>query len=221
MTPGFTPYLRDAGDTRYFEEDEPISDWSDSEESEKVVPSHDEIRRLLRSEGFSSETTSTFIGMIARPYDTMKLRQIDIKIDSNGCLSDGGKEKLKQYAREFGCKERKRPRDIFLRDKATQGGVMNIRKQTGFLGYTWLKAPTPPRVPSMLEDELGRARANLSLGCDLLPTPHQYQMPTPANFFDQDPSYAMYRPDTEAKGFWHGDGQYDYPAPAYWPAYGQ
>lgn len=210
MTPGFTPHLRDAGDTRYFEEDEPISDWSESEDAGKPFVPHEEIRRVLKRDGFGSETIRTFLGMIERPYDAIKLRNIDIKIESNGRLSDGGKDLLKFYAREFGCKERKRPRDILLRDKTTQAEVMDIRKQTAFLDYTWLKAPSPPRVPTLLEGALDRAHTNMALDFDLLPPQHALPLPDPASLFHQESSYGMYRPNSEVRRYWHGDGHYDY-----------
>ncbi|KAK9786936.1 putative Protein kinase domain-containing protein [Seiridium cardinale] len=40
---------------------------------------------------------------------------------------------------ENGKKERKRPRDVLLRDRQTKETVMGIRKQSAFLGYTWTR----------------------------------------------------------------------------------
>ena len=37
----------------------------------------------------------------------------------------------------MGRKERKRPRDILLRDENTKNTVMDVRMETAFLGYTW------------------------------------------------------------------------------------
>jgi hypothetical protein len=47
------------------------------------------------------------------------------------------KEMLKHFVRLYGQKERKRPRDILLRDQDLKEGVMDIRKKTAFMGYAW------------------------------------------------------------------------------------
>ncbi|KAM0819553.1 putative Protein kinase domain-containing protein [Seiridium cardinale] len=82
ISPPFVPHISSLADTHYFDEEEPISDWSESQAS--------------------NETTET--------------------------------------VRKNGNKERKRPRDRLLRDRQTKETVMEIRKRSAFLGYTWTRA---------------------------------------------------------------------------------
>lgn len=216
-TPGFTPFLRDAGDTRYFEEDEPISDWSESEDADKAMAPPEEIRKVLRRDGFRSRSIRSFLGLISQPYDTMRLRQIDQKIESFGRLTDSGKDVLKQYARTFGRKERKRPRDILLRDKRTTKDVMAVRKQSAFVGYTWLKAPALPPVPTLLEEALARARQpNLIAAFDGPQLQPFNAMPTSGPVYHEAYSYEAYHAAPAGQRYWHMDGPYDYMAGGYY-----
>jgi hypothetical protein len=63
-------------------------------------------------------------------------------------LDAGHRSMLKRFVRLFGRKERKRPRDRLLRDRRTKKMVMEVRKQTAFLGYTWRRMrPLPAFSP--------------------------------------------------------------------------
>ena len=63
---------------------------------------------------------------------------------------DGPVEKIVPAAIKKKKRERKRARDIILRDPATTTQAMKIRKATAFLGYDYKK-------PSMIEEVLERA----------------------------------------------------------------
>ncbi|KAI0432129.1 kinase-like domain-containing protein [Xylaria sp. FL1042] len=49
-------------------------------------------------------------------------------------------DQMKAFVRAFGKRERKRPRDRLLRDRRTKATVLEVRKQTAFLGYTFRRA---------------------------------------------------------------------------------
>ncbi|CRK42458.1 hypothetical protein BN1708_008752 [Verticillium longisporum] len=155
MTPGFVPHLHASDDTRYFDEDEPVSDWSETAESEGPIISPHKMKRLLRREGFCSRSIGSFMGYIATPFDTTRLRQIDQRIEGKAHFSEEDKHVLKYLVRKFGCKERKGARDILLRDPTTRRDVMNVRKQKAFVDYTWKRAPEPPCVPVAAVDDDG------------------------------------------------------------------
>ncbi|CAI0650659.1 unnamed protein product [Colletotrichum noveboracense] len=149
-TPQWLPLIRGDLDTRYFEEDEPISDWSESSSSggqdgvdgNEAIPDRIwlKLRRSLAACDYREEHVVFVMKAIKQPYDSTRLKQIDRDIDE--CfsrLSYDGKNGLKEYVRKYGQKERKRPRDMLLRDPDTKDEVMQLRKQTAFLGYSWRK----------------------------------------------------------------------------------
>ncbi|KAK6205811.1 WD domain protein [Pestalotiopsis sp. IQ-011] len=177
IPPPFVPRLSNLEDARYFEEDEPISDWSESQadtdvemEAETYSPQHlpmtipnkmttaanPFIEGPLPSVGLPPQGSRKMAEMhatlaswpkpiriamsqfVASPYDSMRLKRINREIDH---MSPDPKdaEKLKIFVRRFGKKERKRPRDRLLRDRQTKSAVLEIRKQSAFLGYTWTR----------------------------------------------------------------------------------
>ncbi|KAM0329934.1 hypothetical protein ACHAQA_004101 [Verticillium albo-atrum] len=154
MTPGFVPHLNASDDTRYFDEDDPISDWSETVESEEPTVSPYKMKRVLRREGFCSRSIGSFMGYIATPYDTTRLRQIDQHIEGKTHFSEEDKNVLKYLVRKFGCKERKGARDILLRDPNTRRDVMAVRRQRAFIDYAWRRAPAPPPVSAIELDDV-------------------------------------------------------------------
>ncbi|KAK2754937.1 serine threonine-protein kinase cbk1 [Colletotrichum kahawae] len=149
-TPKWLPRIHGDLDTRYFEEDEPISDWSDSLSSgvQDVVDGNGAItdrawhtlKKSLSDARYEEEHFAFLLDAIKQPYDSTRLKQIDRDIDERfSRLSYDGKNGLKEYVRKYGQKERKRPRDMLLRDPDTKDEVMQLRKQTAFLGYSWRK----------------------------------------------------------------------------------
>ncbi|KEY71096.1 hypothetical protein S7711_00918 [Stachybotrys chartarum IBT 7711] len=134
MSPPFVPHIHSDDDTHYFDESEPITDWSDSTISTAMV-TPDDVRSVLVK--FREEVRALAVQLVAVPYDSAKLRQIDSQIDTNLKLLSEEKEILKHFVRLYGKKERKRPRDRLLRDEKTKQVVMDVRKQTAFMGYGW------------------------------------------------------------------------------------
>lgn len=135
LTPPFIPHISSAEDTHYFDESEPIEDWSESSPSNPGI-SPEEVKNVLCD--FRSSVQHKAIELIATPYDSARLRKIDEDINSNAHkLAPEEMEVLKHFVRLYGRKDRKRPRDLLLRDKDTREIVMDIRKKTAFIGYTW------------------------------------------------------------------------------------
>ena len=189
LEPPHVPQLGSMDDTRYFDEEDEISDWSESDTSESDqidTPSHhhhhqpedatdpptlsppgntppdspetalpptaaplraapsraDEAREAMA--GFRRSVQRWAMTAIATPYDTARLRALDAQIDSMSGLNPSERAALRHFIRVFGRKERKRPRDRLLRDKTTRNIVMEVRKKTAFLGYTWRRMRPPP-----------------------------------------------------------------------------
>ena len=131
-TPPFVPNIKSTEDTHYFDEEEPISDFSESiscpatqigEISDALKPFNREIQIL----------TANFI---EKPHNSIRLRKIDKEIEGFN-VNDEQKLYLKGIIRHYGEKERKRPRDKLLRDKDKGLKVLELRKQGAFLGYTY------------------------------------------------------------------------------------
>lgn len=87
--------------------------------------------------GLHSSIQNWALSAIAKPYDATRLRNFDSQVEGIAGLTSSERNFLKQFIRVFGRKERKRPRDRLLRDRATRSVVMKERKKTAFLGYTW------------------------------------------------------------------------------------
>ena len=132
MSPPFVPNIRTTEDAHYFDEEDPISDFSKSvsgppatlgEIADALKPFHPRIQVLAAN-------------FIDKPHDSLKLRKFEKEIE---CLNIGEEQKayLKGFGRLYGPKERKRPRDKLLRDRNTAPKVLELRKQGAFLGYTY------------------------------------------------------------------------------------
>ncbi|KAK7423269.1 hypothetical protein QQX98_001059 [Neonectria punicea] len=134
ITPPFVPHIHGVEDTHYFDESDLIEDWSESSPS-GVLLAPDEVRQVLRD--FEPSVQNHAIKLIESPFDSTKLRKMDRQIDASWELRLEEKEMLKHFVRLYGQKERKRPRDILLRDQDIRDDVMDIRKKTAFIGYTW------------------------------------------------------------------------------------
>ncbi|KAK3397956.1 kinase-like protein [Sordaria brevicollis] len=183
IDPPYVPHLRGPADTHYFDDEDSISDWSDSsEESEPEDPSPSSFGSPANSgpygssspispntpsmlgslkdlsisnhhpnptakttsgarqalHGFGRDVQKWALAAIAVPYDRNRLHHLDSQIDEKFVgMGSEAREILKQFVRVYGKKDRKRPRDKLLRDKNTKAVVMDVRKRTAFLGYTW------------------------------------------------------------------------------------
>ncbi|KAH8676810.1 kinase-like domain-containing protein [Tricladium varicosporioides] len=137
MVPPFVPQIRSMDDTQYFDEEEPISDFSDSASGPE--PTKEEIAEALRP--FTREIQILAKGFIERPHDSSKLRKVEKEIDTF-VIPEEQKEYLKSFVKHYGKKERKRPRDKLLRDRETAPKVLELRKRGAFLGYTYRRFQT-------------------------------------------------------------------------------
>lgn len=132
MTPPFVPNIKSMDDTHYFDEEESISDFSAS--ITHAQPTPDNLAGALKN--FDKELQIVATGYIERPYDSIKLRNLEKEIDAFD-VPDEQKTHLKDFVKRFGHKERKRPRDRLLRDRALAPKVLELRKGCAFLGYTY------------------------------------------------------------------------------------
>ena len=121
--PPFVPDVKSREDTKYFDEEEPISDVDDASSSSSVHENH-------RSEETAAADQTT---------------QVDGPFAQREDAGTKGKKDSKR-------KEKKRPRDRALRDKAVGRQVLELRKKGAFIGYTYQR-PTF----SFIEEERGRS----------------------------------------------------------------
>jgi protein-serine/threonine kinase len=138
MTPPFVPAIKSLDDTHYFDEEEPISDFSTSHDEENYLspPTEEELNAALRC--FNREIQILARDYVGSAYDSTKLRHIEREIDSF-VMSEEQKEYLRGFVKAYGRKEKKRPRDRLLRDGEYRAGVLECRKRGAFLGYSWRK----------------------------------------------------------------------------------
>ncbi|KAM5383620.1 hypothetical protein ACJZ2D_001857 [Fusarium nematophilum] len=152
MTPPFIPHLQSDSDAHYFDESEPLDDWSESVPSDAFI-NFDAVKDVMKT--WAPHLRDKGLELIKIPFDAAKLRDIYRDVDASNDLNPTEKTILKKFVRFYG-KERKRPRDMLLRDKDTKRTVMEIRKKTAFIGYTWRRMRpggyVSPRVAD-LEDE--------------------------------------------------------------------
>ncbi|KAK2058899.1 kinase-like protein [Colletotrichum caudatum] len=155
VRPEWIPDIESFADAHYFEEDEPISDWSESVDSNTGDGRADpaDLDFEILQVGFEHDVQALVNDFVARPYDSTKLKRFDRDIEDHSELEDAEKEYLKCYARRAGQKDRKRPRDILLRDPWVKDDVLRMRKQTAFLGYSW-RCKSPLRRQGVVHGHL-------------------------------------------------------------------
>lgn len=134
MVPPFVPNIKSMDDTHYFDEEDPISDFSDSHSG--LPPTAKEIDEALKP--FNREIQILAKGFIQRPHDSTRLKKVEREIDGFA-MGEEQKDYLKAFVKHYGQKERKRPRDRLLRDKELAPKVLELRKRGAFLGYTYRK----------------------------------------------------------------------------------
>lgn len=219
LQPPFVPCIRSVDDTHYFDEEEEVSDWSDSRPTEVSEDATTTIRRSSRGHAHqhanadsstpltpaplssplrtddepnsnqtpTPTTTSTalrqpptvpppppfvphpnpheareaqaelFLGglgrsakkwalaALAQPYDAARIQsQLDALLPG---LDSAERARLRQFVRLFARKDRKRPRDRLLRDRATRAVAMDVRRRTAFMGYSWRRMRPQQQQP--------------------------------------------------------------------------
>ncbi|OLN94222.1 Serine/threonine-protein kinase cbk1 [Colletotrichum chlorophyti] len=123
MRPEWVPQINSYADTQYFDEEEPISDWSETADTSVMdVESRQEHEHEFSTLNFADQVRTLVHEFLSKPYDSTRLKRFDLDVE---------------HCSQIGQKERKRPRDKLLRDPLTKKEVMEIRKHTAFLGYSW------------------------------------------------------------------------------------
>jgi hypothetical protein len=132
--PPFVPDVSGREDTKYFDEDEPISDVDDAASQSDVQGASD-------------------VEMVDVGHENARMTQVDGAQGRNDVDTNPTNGDQKEAAKKKG--EKKRPRDKALRDKEVGKKVLEIRKQGGFLGYEYQR----PKLVTQAEEERGRQRA--------------------------------------------------------------
>ena len=138
--PPFVPDISGGDDTKYFDEEEPISDVDDTTSRSGSPEATDDdltgvapgVARIVPLNGFQ-DPDGTFVKSTA---------------GSHAITKDVGRPAKKPRLRE-----KKRPRDRVLRDRDVGKEVLELRKKGAFLGYNYRR----PRLHT-LEEERGRQR---------------------------------------------------------------
>jgi protein-serine/threonine kinase len=134
MVPPFVPNIKSMDDTHYFDEEDPISDFSESHSGLPLTAK--EIDEALKP--FNREIQILAKSFIQRPYDSTRLKKVEREIDAFA-MGDEQKDYLKAFVKHYCQKEKKRPRDRLLRDRELAPKVLELRKRGAFLGYTYRK----------------------------------------------------------------------------------
>lgn len=145
--PPFVPKVKSWEDTKYFDEDEPISDVDDV--------STDASAEDANNGPEDTVTSPKQYPMADGPgADTVLRGPIEMKPSAGAIVAQNGQEEVAQKPAGKGHrkkKEKKRPRDKILRDEKVGRKVLDIRKRGAFLGYTYRR---PKGVLVELENDM-------------------------------------------------------------------
>jgi hypothetical protein len=144
--PPFVPKVNSWEDTRYFEEDEPISDIKDTSSLSNVPPPAREPQDV------SMVDVADLPPEAEASRDPGKEDVISAPDDNQPATVDNTPAKVPMKVHKR--KEKKRPRDKILRDEIVGKTVLDLRKKGAFLGYTYRR---PRAVMLALETERGRS----------------------------------------------------------------
>ncbi|KAL8817225.1 MAG: hypothetical protein Q9223_003906 [Gallowayella weberi] len=139
--PPFVPDVKGRDDTKYFDEEEPVSDVDDASTMSSRID-HGAYAEAPRNVAAAILHTQ-FDGAHGLQTTTIARR-----VGDDGSLSWRQGDNAVKSARP---KEKKRPRDRVLRDKEVGRTVLEMRKRAAFLGYTYRR----PK-PMISDDERGR-----------------------------------------------------------------
>ncbi|KAL8728146.1 MAG: hypothetical protein Q9166_005596 [cf. Caloplaca sp. 2 TL-2023] len=148
--PPFVPDVKGRDDTKYFDEEEPVSDVDDASTAGSRVD-HEAYTEAPRNVAAAILTTQV------DGAHGLQTTTIARGFGDNGSL-DG--RQADNTAKSVKPKEKKRPRDRVLRDKEVGRTVLEMRKRAAFLGYTYR------RPKSMVYDD-ERGRQGLGRGSKL------------------------------------------------------
>ncbi|KAL8908040.1 MAG: hypothetical protein Q9171_005621 [Xanthocarpia ochracea] len=139
--PPFVPDVKGRDDTKYFDEEEPVSDVDDGSTTGSRVD-HDAYSEVPRNVAAAILTTQL------DGAHGLQTTTIARGFGDNGSLSLRLGENTAKSAKP---KEKKRPRDRVLRDKEVGRTVLEMRKRAVFIGYTYRRPKS-----SLYDEERGR-----------------------------------------------------------------
>ena len=136
--PPFVPDVKGREDTKYFDDEDEISDVEDVS-SCLNVPEAADPNGPMQVDGAAGAQDAN---IRSNNLDDMNAQDVE-------AIDDGEAKTAKM-------KEKKRPRDRVLRDKDVARKVLEIRKKGAFIGYTYRR----PKNVVAREDERGRMTAS-------------------------------------------------------------
>ena len=138
--PPFVPDVKGRDDTKYFDEEEPVSDVDDASTTCSVADLEPgvEASKKVAAAFVTTQVDGGHEPLLTTPYSP----------DNGHTPSMYQATKTAKTAKP---KEKKRPRDRALRDKDVGRTVLEIRKRGAFPGYTYRRSRLP-----QLEEERGR-----------------------------------------------------------------
>ncbi|OJD24367.1 AGC/NDR/NDR protein kinase [Blastomyces percursus] len=151
--PPFVPKVKSWEDTKYFEDEDPISDMEDGSSQGDTCP-ETEVPGPVANNLDSSHTVKVMdIGAQTDGPQAASMKEV-LKRSGKAGPEANAQEKWQKKK-----KEKKRPRDKILRDEIIGRQALNLRKRGAFLGYTY-------RRPKdfFLGFETDRGRSLIGLG---------------------------------------------------------
>jgi hypothetical protein len=146
--PPFIPKVKSWEDTKYFDEDEPISDIDDRSTDASAEDTHNEVgqapappNQYPMADGPGADTVPQTLNNSKADLEAI------VGQNMNGQQTTAPKPVGKTHRKR---KEKKRPRDKILRDEEVGKKVLDLRKKGAFLGYTYRR---PKRVLVELEND--------------------------------------------------------------------
>ena len=131
--PPEVPVVKSRHDTRYFDEEDPISEVDDGTSNDSL-----QEEELQAQEAYEAEIAAAFdrdTAMKAHNGDNTRVLQIgDHLVEPREPDTPGTVVANKTLGK---TRERKRPRDRILRDRNVARQAMELRKKGAFLGYTY------------------------------------------------------------------------------------
>ncbi|KAL8781095.1 MAG: hypothetical protein Q9213_006153 [Squamulea squamosa] len=139
--PPFVPDVKGRDDTKYFDEEEPVSDIEEASTTGS----------RMHRDAYPEAPRTVAAAILTTQLDGA--HGVQITTTARG-FGDDGSLSLRMgdnAAKTAKPKEKKRPRDRVLRDKEVGRTVLEMRKRAAFLGYTYRR----PK-PNVYDDERGR-----------------------------------------------------------------
>lgn len=140
--PPFVPDVSGGDDTKYFDEEEPISDVDDATSQSRTLEASDDAIPDIFPRAASVTQVDGALSQVKAEQDLAA----DVRADGK---DEGARAEVTKL------REKKRPRDKVLRDKNMGRKVLELRKKGAFIGYTY-------RRPHLFALPVERGRQRLS-----------------------------------------------------------